>query len=95
MITLKVDEIANHMGTKKIEILKDYIPIALGANDIYLMIGSKKSSPDNEKVFTYDLDTKKLDKISDSLGLYLEALRDKMLMKKVEYDDINGLISIK
>ena len=89
--TLSLQEISNSLEECKVSIYWDnsYIPIAKNIDGEYLIIDLAHS----EKVLQWSLDEGVVEQVSESLGLYLETLRNDMLSSKLIYmDEDMGLV---
>lgn len=89
--TLSLDEISSYNEECKVSIYWDnsYIPIAKNIDGEYLVL----DLANNEKVLQWSLDEGVVEQVAESLGLYLENLRNDMLSGKLIYmDDDMGLV---
>jgi hypothetical protein len=89
--TLSLDEISSSNEECKVSIYWDnsYIPIAKNIDGEYLVL----DLANNEKVLQWSLDEGVVEQVAESLGLYLENLRNDMLSGKLIYmDDDMGLV---
>eukprot|EP00826_Nyctotherus_ovalis_P007913 TRINITY_DN12036_c0_g1_i2.p1 TRINITY_DN12036_c0_g1~~TRINITY_DN12036_c0_g1_i2.p1 ORF type:complete len:205 (-),score=62.82 TRINITY_DN12036_c0_g1_i2:133-747(-) len=69
---------------------EEYVPVAKDAEGQYLCV---ETAGENEvRLVVWNEDG--IEAVSKSFGKYIESIRDSMLLKKLEYDEIVGLISI-